>query len=131
MDAIKLKTSKQSLKVVIDNKNWCDVFFAEDSKERRLGAQSLDRILPNLLISFLPLENRNFFVYSEQEMFTIANLVDAHSVIAGKINNNKELELIYLDTDGNIFPMMILNEETKIQWIKDICFYLTDKKHRE
>ena len=59
-------------------------------------------------------------------LFTISNLMDSHSVIAGKYIND-DLELIHLDTYGKKFYLCSLNENQRIDWIKQIFKSIASK----
>lgn len=124
MDKIELKVDNKMLRLIISENNWCQIYFVEDDKNIKLGANSLNIIISKLLISFLPFQNNNFFWYSGLEMFTIMNLMDSHSVIAGHIKSENELELIFLDTAGKVVPLMSLTTEIEKNWITQICTLL-------
>lgn len=63
------------------------------------------------------------------KLFTVITLMDSHSVIAGYYKN-KQLELFFIDTSGNIIPMMSLSLEIETEWIKEIIsFILYNREH--
>lgn len=122
MYELNLKQENKMIKVLLLHDDWCQVFFKDDNMEIKLGANTIDKFSSNLIISFLSLNDRSFFIYSEMKLFSIVNLMDSHAVIAGRYKG-KLLELIFLDTNGNVVPMMNLTEKTMVKWInKMICF---------
>lgn len=128
MDGIILSVEKKSLKLLPEKNNWCQVYFIGD-KDIRLGANSIDKVISGLLIAFLPHQNKKAFYYGGLKLFTIINLMDSHSVIAGHVKTEDRLELIFLNSEGNVIPMMTLTTEIKADWIVQICTFLTTYKN--
>ena len=100
--------------------------FCENGIRTRLGGETIERILSRLVISFMEIEDRKFFNYHEFEMYTITTLQGSPSVLAGRIDESGELELVFLDTPGNIIPLMKLTMADKVKWITQIFEYLTE-----
>lgn len=124
-----LKKDNKFLKFVVVNKFWYELYLCENNMEIKLGANSPDRIFDGLITSFLPVEERKYFMFSNMKLFTVVNLMDSHSTIAGYYKNN-QLELVFIDTIGNIMPMMSLSAEIETEWIKEIIsFILYNKEH--
>lgn len=124
-----LKKDNKFLKFVVINKFWYELYLCENNIKIKLGANSPDRIFDGLITSFLPVEERKYFMFSNMKLFTVMNLMDSHSTIAGYYKN-KQLELFFIDTSGNIIPMMSLSLETETEWIKEIIsFILYNKEH--
>ena len=126
MDVIELKADEKMLKLTITDNEWCQVYLVEDKEEIRLGANGFCRILSKFVITFMP-SQKKYFQYGGIEMFTIMNLMDSHSVVAGRKKSETELELIFIDTNGNIRPMMTVTTEVEVDWIKQLCKYLTNR----
>ncbi len=89
-------------------------------EEKRLGGETIERILSGMMGGFMEIKDREWFTYHELEMYTITTLQDSHSVLAGCKDEVGNLELIFLDTWGNIIPLMKLTTEDKINWINII-----------
>ena len=124
-----LKKDNKFLKFVVINKLWYELYLCENNMEIKLGANSPDRIFCSLITSFLPVEERKYFTFSNMKLFTVTTLMDSHSVIAGYYKN-KQLELIFIDMNGNIMPMMSLSPEIEAEWIKEIIsFIIYNKEH--
>lgn len=124
-----LKKDNKFLKFVVINKLWYEIYLCENNMEIKLGANSPDRIFCSLITSFLLVEERKYFTFSNMKLFTVMNLMDSHSVIAGYYKN-KQLELVFIDSSGNIIPMMSLSSEIEAEWIKEIIsFILYNKEH--
>ncbi|MDE7251741.1 MAG: hypothetical protein K2O32_02185 [Acetatifactor sp.] len=104
---------------------WCQVYLVKDGVRTSLGAETIDRILPRLVISFMDIEDRKFFNYRGLELYPITNLQPL-STLAGRIDESGELELVFLDTPGNIIPLMKLTTDDKVKWITQIFEYLTE-----
>lgn len=124
-----LKKDNKFLKFTVINKFWYEIYLCENYMEIKLGANSPDRIFCGLITSFLPVEERKYFTFSNMKLFTVMNLMDSHSTIAGYYKNNM-LELFFIDTSGNIIPMMSLSPEIETEWIKEIIsFIIYNKEH--
>ena len=78
------------------------------------------------MIGFLSLNNRKFFSYSGMEMFTILNVMGSHAVIAGR-GVDDVLELIFLNTKGEVIPLMCVTDKIKVDWITEIVSFLKTK----
>ncbi len=126
MDELNLKQENKMIKVLLLHNDWCQLFFKDGNIEIKLGATTIDRFSSKLIISFLSLNDRNFFIYSGMKLFSIVNLMDSHAVIAGRYKD-KLLELVFLDTNGNVVPMMKLTEKTMVEWINEIICFISRK----
>ena len=127
MDVIELRADEKILKLTIEDNFWCQVYLVEDKEEIRLGADCLNSIISKLFIAFMPSQNKKHYQHCGIEMFTVMCLMDPHSVIAGSEKSETESKMIFIDTEGNIRPMMTLTTEIEVDWIKQICKYLTNK----
>lgn len=127
MDVIELKADEKILKLIIADNNWCQVYLVEDNKEIRLGAEGFCFILSKLIVAFMPSQNKKHYQYRGIEIFVITYLVDLHATIAGIEKSETELEMIFIDTNGNIRPMMTVTTEIEVDWITQLCKYLTNK----
>lgn len=128
MAEIDLEAEGKILKLIYkitDTLVWCEVYFVKDGVETRVGAETIERILSRLVISFMETEDRLYFNYGGFEMYQIA-ILQSHSVLAGRVDESGELELVFLDTPGNIIPLMKLTTDDKVKWITQIFGYLTD-----
>ncbi len=76
-----------------------------------LGGEDLDRIVPKLLIAFIPGKDRKHFTYQDMELFTVFNLMGPHAVVAGREKDNCGIELVFLNNEGNVIPMVSLSIE--------------------
>lgn len=122
MDELVLSSEndKDKLIIVIKNGNWSEVYIEHEKKRIKLGSQGLDNILYGIILSFLNIRERSLFQYLDYNLFTIVNLMDSHSVIAGRYIKDK-LELYHLETRGKLQYLLSLNELSRINFIKDVC----------
>ena len=120
MTELSLSSDKEKLIIKTRNNNWSDVYIEKNSKRVKLGSQSLDTILYSFIISFIELSDRTFFEYLDYKLFTVVNLMDSHSVIAGRYHENN-IELYHLDTNGNVQYLLSLSEPQRIKFIKETC----------
>ena len=127
MHELTLKSETKSIRFVISENGWCQLYFHDGSKALKLGANDEKTVFSKLILGFLCLHNRNYFTYSGMEMFTIMNIMDSHATIAGREINNT-LELLFLNPEGQVMPLMYLSEDLKSEWITQIISFLTDKK---
>ncbi|MCM1091745.1 MAG: hypothetical protein NC413_12945 [Muribaculum sp.] len=128
MNEINLEADGKTLKLtyeVQDRIVWCEVCFVKDGVSTMLAGDTIERILSKLVIGFMEVEDRIYFNYRGFEMYTIA-VLQPHSVLAGRIDKSGELELVFLDTPGNIIPLMKLTTEDKLNWITQIFEHMKD-----
>ena len=118
MDELILFTTQLNF-IIKYSSNWSDIYISKNDSIKKLGSQALDVLISDIIISFLNIKDRKYFEYMGDRLFTISNLMDSHSVIAGKYIND-DLELIHLDTYGKKFYLCSLNENQRIDWIKQI-----------
>ena len=129
MATIDLEAENQILRLdykIQDRVVGCTMYHIKDGKVMRLGEETLDRILSKLIVGFLEIEDRKFFTYSGLEMYTVVILMASPSVLAAQIEEPGVLRLIFLDTPGNVFPLMRLTTEDKINWITQISEHMKD-----
>ena len=124
-----LKNGTKSIRFVISYDNysggWCELYFHDGSRELKLGANDEETVFSKLMIGFLSLNNRKFFSYSGMEMFTILYVMP-HAIIAGR-GVDDVLELIFLNTKGEVIPLMCVTDKIKVDWITEIVSFLKTK----
>ena len=129
MATIDLEAENQMLRLdyeVQDRLVWCNVYYINDGKVMRLAEERLEKILSKLIIGFWEIEGRNFYTRSGLEMYTVTTLMGPHSGLAAHIEEPGSLRLVFIDTHGNVFPLMRLTTEDKINWITQIFEHLRD-----
>ncbi len=127
MGIIDLKAGDRILRLRYSSESsfqWCDIYLVVDNMETRLAALDLDKFLSRLVIAFMDRKERKYYCHQNMELFTITPLMAAHSVLAGRITDSGDLELIFIATHGEITRLMTLTEEDKIQWIQTIFEHL-------
>lgn len=124
MGELELVVNRKGLKLVIENKSWCRVYLIDNEIVVMLGANSLEKIVSKLLIAFVNMENKKYFTYQGIKMFTVLNMMEPHSVIAGKLRNDLGLELVVLDKEGNIVPIVSLLMENIVEWIEKLTIFM-------
>lgn len=118
MDEIELGARGKRIKLIVHEGEWCEVYWGDDTQMIRLGADKLLIIISKLLIAFNSIENRDYFLNSE--MFGVMALMDPLTTIAGRDLDNSELELICIEDGGNVLPLVVLSDDDKIRWIKQL-----------
>lgn len=118
MDEIELGARGKRIKLIVHEGEWCEVYWGDDTQMIRLGADKLLIIISKLLIAFNSSENRDYFLNSE--MFGVMALMDPLTTIAGRDLDNSELELICIEDGGNVLPLVVLSDDDKIRWIKQL-----------
>ena len=118
MDEIELGARGKRIKLIVHEGEWCEVYWGDDTQMIRLGADKLLIIISKLLIAFNSIENRDYFLNSE--MFGVMALMDPLTTIAGRDLDNSELELICIEYGGNVLPLVVLSDDDKIRWIKQL-----------
>ena len=128
MNEINLEADGKTLKLtyeVWDIIVWCEVCFVQDGVSTILGGDTIERILSKLVIGFMEVEDRYFANYRGLEMYTVI-VLQPLSQIAGHIDDCGDLELLYIDTPGNVTPLMKLTTEDKLNWITQIFKHMKD-----
>lgn len=128
MAEIDLEAEGKTLKLIYEVRDiivWCEIYFVKDGVKTCLGGDTIERILSKLVIGFMDIEDRKFHNYRGLELYQITTL-QPHSILAGRIDDCGDLELLYIDTPGNITPLMKLAEDEKINWINQIFKNLKD-----
>ncbi len=134
MGIIDLKAGDRILRLkysTVGSIQWCELYLVADNMETRLAAEALEIFLSRLIIGFMDRKDRKYFCHQNMELFTITPLGDALSVLAGRITDSGELELIFIATHGEITRLMTLTEEDKINWIQTIFEHLARDVFRE
>ena len=129
MDELELEAHGGKVKLIIHDGTWCELYLLANGQDIFLGESSLDRIIPKLLISFIPEKDRKHFTYQDMELFTVFNLMGPHAVVAGKERDNFGIELIFISTKGNVIPMVTLSIEDIKEWISKLIKFMTNYMH--
>lgn len=122
MDELELVVNRKGLKLVIQDKNWCRVYLINNDTMIILGANSFEKIVSKLLKALISKKNTKNFIYKGIKMSTVLNLMDPHTVIAKKERKGEELglELVVLDKEGDILPLVNLSTEDIVEWIEKL-----------
>ena len=126
MDELELEAHGGKVKLIIHDGTWCELYLLANGQDIFLGESSLDRIIPKLLIAFIPEKDRKHFTYQDMEMFHVFNLMGPHAVVAGKERDNFGIELIFISTEGNVIPMVTLSIEDMKEWISKLINFMTN-----
>lgn len=105
---------------------WSTVFFEKDDIKEKIGAQSLDKILFGFILAFMNVNEKKFFTYQKSELFTIVNLVDSLSVVAGRYVDD-DLEIYHIQTDGNLVWLLTLDEKQRINFTQDVFKFIFER----
>lgn len=120
MDELELVVNRKGLKLVIQDKDWCKVYLINNHTMIILGSNSIKKIVSKLLKALISNENTKNFIYQGIKMSTVLNLMDPHTVIAKKERKGEELELVVLDKEGDILPVVNLSTEDIVEWIEKL-----------
>lgn len=120
MVSLELSADEKKILLVVENLNWCRMYLNDKGEVFSLGADSLEIIISRLLLGFLSVPNRKYFTYQSKKMFSIVNLSDPHSVIAGRDIADSGLELLFLGIDDDKIHTLTLTIENKQEWIRKI-----------
>ena len=129
MDELELEAHGGKVKLIIHDGTWCELYLLANGQDIFLGESSLDRIIPKLLIAFIPEKDRKHFTYQDMEMFHVFNLMGPLAVVAGKERDNFGIELIFISTKGNVIPMVTLSIEDIKEWISKLIKFMTNYMH--
>ena len=120
MDVIELLVGNEKIIIQVKQKGWSNIFFIKDDIKVKLGANGLSKIITKLLDALSSSTERKYMIYKEIEIFTIFYLMEPHATIAGRDLDNSELELICIEDGGNVLPLVVLSNDDKIRWIKQL-----------
>lgn len=120
MDELELVVNRKGLKLVIQDKDRCKVYLINNDTMIILGSNSIKKIVSKLLKALISNENTKNFIYQGIKMSTVLNLMDPHTVIAKKERKGEELELVVLDKEGDILPVVNLSTEDIVEWIEKL-----------
>lgn len=129
MDELELEAQGRKIKLTIHDRTWCEMYLIANGEAIALGANCLDKIISELLISFIPEKDRKYFTYQDIELFTVFNLMGPHAVVAGKERDSFGIELIFLSNEGNIIPMVTLSKGDIKEWINKLVKFMTCYMH--
>lgn len=129
MRELELKCGQTSVRLeiacdVLPN-GWCTIYYYDGDSELRLGANDAKTVFTKLLTGLSRISDRAFFIYQDVELFTVMNVMDSHSTIAGREADDR-LELFHISTDGEITKLACLTDEIKRQWITDVISFLME-----
>ena len=129
MDELELEAQGKKIKFTIHDSSWCEVYLLVNGEFIPMGGERWDKIISNLLISFITQGDRKYFTYQDMELFTVFNLMGPHAVEAGKESNNYGVELLFLSNEGNVIPMVTLSVEDIKEWIIKLVRFMTSYMH--
>lgn len=124
MDELVLEACEKKIKMIIHNRAWCQMYLLENDNAIILGENSLEIIISKLLNSFVPEKKRKYFIYNNEKLFTVVNLMGSHAVIAAKESEDFGIELIFLSNEGNMIPMVTLYREDIKEWINKLIKFI-------
>lgn len=129
MDELELEAQGKKIKITIHDSSWCEVYLLVNGEFIPMGGESLEKIISNLLISFITQGDRKYFTYQDMELFTVFNLMGPHAVVAGKESDNYGIELLFLSNEGNVIPMVTLSVEDIKEWTIKLVRFMTSYMH--
>lgn len=127
MVSLELNADEKTIQLVMESPNWCKMYLNDKREIFSLGADALEIVISRLLIGFLSVPNRKYFTYQNKKMFSIVNLSEPHSVIAGRDIADGGLELAFLGIDNDKIHTITLTIENKQEWIRKITAFLCEK----
>lgn len=125
MDELELEAQEGKIKLAICDRTWCEMYLLVNDKAIALGGNCLDKIISELLISFIPEKDRKYFTYQDMELFTVFTLMGPHAVVAGRERDSFGIELIFLSNEGNVIPMVTLSTGDIKEWINKLVKFMT------
>ena len=131
MDELLLEAHGGKVKLIIHDGTWCELYLLANGQDIYLGGNSLDTIIPKLLISFIPEKDRKHYIYQDMELFTVFCLMGPHAVVAGRERDNFGIELIFIGTKGNVIPLVTLSIEDIKEWINKLIKYMTNYMRKD
>lgn len=123
MDEIVLRFKNKKIKMLIHDNLWCEMYLVKKEEVIALGGEMLEKIISGLLNILNSKIDRKYFDYQDMQLFTIFNLMGPHAVIAGRKCNNNKIELIFLDVNGGVMPMVHLSLEDITEWVNKLEKY--------
>lgn len=129
MDELELEARGEKIKLTIHECSWCEVYLLVNGEFMPMGGERLDKIISNLLISFMIQGDRKYFTYRDMKLFTVFNLMGPHAMVAGKESDNYGIELLFLSNEGNVVPMVTLSVEDIKEWIIKLVRFMTSYVH--
>lgn len=129
MDELELESQGKIIKLTIYDNLWCEMHLLVNGEIISMGGERFDKIISNLLISFITQGDRKYFIYQNMELFTVFNLMGPHAAVAGKESNNYGIELVFLSNEGNVIPMVTLSVEDIKEWIIKLVRFMTSYVH--
>ena len=116
MDEIELMVDNKKIKLVIEERKWCRVYYINNELTIKLGADNYEIVISKLLLAFAPNDNRKYVLYKGMELFTVLCLMEPHTTIAGRELNGSGIELFCIEDGGNIIPLIALSENDIKSW---------------
>lgn len=123
MDEIILGFENSKIKMLIHDNLWCEMYLVKNKEVIALGGERLKKIISGLSNVLNPKIDRKYFDYQNMKLFTIFNLMGPHAVITGRKCNDSKIELIFLDVNGGVMPMVHLSLEDITEWVNKLEKY--------
>lgn len=120
MDEIELMVDNKKIKLVIEQRKWCRVYYINDEITIKLGADIYEVIISKLLLAFDTNSNRKYVLYKGMEIFNVLCLMEPHTTIVGKELNDSGIELFCIEDGGNIIPLITLSENDIKRWMENL-----------
>lgn len=120
MDEIELLVDDKKIKIVVKQNGWSYIYLVKDDANVKLGANGMSRIIPKLVTAFDSSLDRKYIHYKGLKIFTIFHLMEPHATIAGRCVNDSKLELLCIRDDGSVLPLVVLSDDDKIRWVKQL-----------
>lgn len=120
MDEIELMVGNKKIKLVIEQRKWCRVYYINEELTIKLGADIYEVIISKLLLAFDTNNNRKYVLYKGMEIFTVLCLMEPHTAIVGKELNDSGIELFCIEDGGNIIPLITLSENDIKRWMEQL-----------
>lgn len=117
MDEIELLVGDKKIKIVVKQNGWSDIYFIKDNTNVKLGANGISKIISKLVTAFDTSLDRKYVHYKGIKIFTIFCLMEPHATIAGRSVNDSELELLCIEDNGNVLPLVTLSEGDMKRWL--------------
>ena len=124
MDELELIVDNKKIKLVVNSKQWCKLYFIQNDNIFKLGADDLGVIISKLMIAFVSNVDRKYVLYKGEQMFTIFCLMEPHTTITGRDINNSGLELFCIKDGGEIIPLVTLSIEDIRRWIIQLTDFM-------
>lgn len=110
----------------INENHWCVLSIKRNGQNIKLGADEINRICKKLVEKLSYIQNNKPFIYNNQKIYSVISLFDPHSTLSYRLIDNNTIQLMMLDKDRVIIPLIYLSEKERIICIDKIKLFISD-----